>query len=122
MSDFDIDEYNRQFEEKTNGYNKVCDGKPCDYIEKCIESGVCLFCFCDDNRKQFRYIPVKKDSGGIFSFKNICLRDGFPKDGINMKMLKKIHDSFVQKYQDVIIPPIEDLIKELKEIGKFRES
>lgn len=122
MSDFNIDEYNKQFEEKNKGYNKVCREHPCEHIDKCIKSGFCLFCFCDDERKELYYLPGKKDSGDVFTFKNTCLRDDFPQYGINISLLNKIREYFEEKYTNIIIPPIEELIKELKEIGKFRES
>lgn len=116
----DIEDYNRRFKEETKCYKKFCKGKECQYADECEKQGYIVFCERDDKRKILHYIKGRS-GGGIFSFKDMCRKDDFPKDGMDMKMLNELWKNAEKKFPEILPNSIDVWIAELKEMGMFKE-
>lgn len=116
----DIEEFNKKFSEETRDYKKFCKNKECQYADECDKQGYIVFCERDDERKILHYIKGRSD-GGIFSFKDMCRRDDFPKDGMDMKILNELWGNADKKFPEILPDSINVWIEELKEMRMFME-
>lgn len=102
-------------------YTKLCDEKPCPYINKCEKNGKILFCKQDDEKKEIRFIKGMMGAG-VYSFKNVCRRDSIPKGGYSREKLKDFYRFVKYSFPGSAPPSIDVWIDELKEIGMYKED